>query len=153
MKTSATPAPAFKVQQAAALGLPADLFGYTPADNSYWKEPGLPWANALAASETAWIFQATNDHMAPRFPAGTRVVAERVAQAEPLAAGIYLWNAGEGGETTPFCMGRFFAVSLDKQQLLCSLDKTGEAVACALRWEDPGFRLYRVVGYFDYPVF
>ena len=77
--------------QAATLGYPATLFGYTPAQREYWHEPGMPlftpemFMNAPADNREGtpdyykgWptvpcIGDVDGDHMAPRFPRGCAV--------------------------------------------------------------------------------
>lgn len=79
-----TTIPQNPTQQAAALGYPATVQGFTPNERGYWFEPGLPWmpadgqANMFTPDRRGmsiiWHFTEFGDNsMAPRFPAGTVV--------------------------------------------------------------------------------
>lgn len=85
-------------QVAAERGYPRVLFGLTPDDEAYWREPNLPWAPQLplvctivgdqlyqVQDYTEFVF-ITND-MAPRFPVGTLVTIEPVLTREALQVG------------------------------------------------------------------
>ena len=85
-------------QVAAERGYPRALFGLTPDDEAYWREPKLPWVPQLPLVRTIvgdQLYQVqdyaefvfiTND-MAPRFPMGTRVTIEPVPTHEALQVG------------------------------------------------------------------
>lgn len=89
--------------QAVALGYPATLFGFTPQDAAYWREPGLPyWTEALRDNPpldyrgtphrpyTAWI---EGERMAPRFPAGAGVKLTPVGERQRLVLGrVYTYT-------------------------------------------------------------
>lgn len=97
--------------QAAALGYPATLLGFTPAQGSYWREPGLPfltheiWQNAplgYGGIQLIWCFAETSSHdMAPRFPKGCRVNVAPVYKRKNLVVGrvyLYVYRDADTGE-------------------------------------------------------
>jgi hypothetical protein len=107
--TPATPTPL--EQQAARLGLPSTLFGFTPNERGYWNETDLPWwtpemrdnppldyqGNTIVPF-TAWI---GGDRMAPRFPAGAGVMLSPVFDRKNLVLGkvyTYSYRDAESGE-------------------------------------------------------
>jgi hypothetical protein len=103
----AAPGPA----EAAALGYPATLFGLTPAEADYWREPGLPWfTDALRQNPplgydnfptipfASWL---EGNDMAPRFPKGCAVQSVPVFEKQRLVIGrvyLYSFQVPETGE-------------------------------------------------------
>jgi hypothetical protein len=102
-KVSRLPKPATPTpleQQAARLGLPPTLFGFTPNERSYWAEPGLPWLTPEMYNDFEQMpldyrgFRALlclgdieGDHMAPRFPRGCTVQTMPVYDKANLVVG------------------------------------------------------------------
>lgn len=90
-------------QVAAERGYPSTLLGFTPADSSYWREPGLPWVaspdrapqlvrnlSGPARHYAEFIF--TSDEMSPRFPTGTIVELEQVLSSDAWQVGrVYVY--------------------------------------------------------------
>lgn len=102
----------FHEAQAARLGWPAGVCGYSPNEAYYYHEPGLGWLTTLlnaaqlgldpkeAAAELAnltWLPPMWNDNMAPRFPTGTRLAGKKLKVGRPVAVGSVLcfWLPGE----------------------------------------------------------
>jgi hypothetical protein len=89
-------------EEAAALGLPATLFGFTPNQRDYWYEPGLPWFTDQLRQHppigydghagipfVSWI---ASNGMAPRFPHGCAVHSVAVFEKKNLVVGrVYLY--------------------------------------------------------------
>lgn len=89
--------PTYLEAEAQALGFPATLFGYTPNEAAYWREPGLPWLPAAPADALLLDYRGTRairylleviDHdMAPRFPRGCLVQTMPVYERAQLVVG------------------------------------------------------------------
>jgi hypothetical protein len=97
------------VAQAAALGYPAVLSGFTPAECEYWFEPGLPWLlpnmEMPVGHSGIKILRCTalinNNYMAPRFPPGCVLNVAPVVARKNLVIGkvyLYVYTHGETGE-------------------------------------------------------
>ncbi|GAA4503160.1 hypothetical protein GCM10023172_27550 [Hymenobacter ginsengisoli] len=97
--------------QAAALGYPATLVGFTPDQRGYWFEPGLPWFTAemfqnhpldnregtpdyfKGWSTIPCIGDVECDHMAPRFPRGCAINTMPVHTKDMLVVGkVYTYR-------------------------------------------------------------
>jgi hypothetical protein len=150
------------IEIAAERGFPATLFGFTPADAGYWREPGVPWTGALpqtAAELEAYRLQpdgmlvqyelAQDDHrMAPRFPGGSLLRVIPVTCKRAIVQGVYLWKWTEEGVEYAN-MGRLHQIRRGRLRLTHDVD--GREVGCRLRWSNPTFKLYRVIGYDSIP--
>jgi hypothetical protein len=103
---AADEAPTPLEQEAARLGLPNTLFGFTPNEGSYWREPGLPWLTPEMLTDFEQMpldyrgFRALlclgdieGDHMAPRFPRGCAVQTMPVYDKANLVVGrVYTYR-------------------------------------------------------------
>jgi hypothetical protein len=111
LSPSAIAAPTTDEQRAEALGLPATLFGFTPSQGQYWREPGLPWWTPELRDKpfldyqgkpilplTAWV---QGNSMAPRFPDLSGVIVMPVGERKNLVIGkvyTYSYRNAESGE-------------------------------------------------------
>ena len=126
-------------QVAAERGYPSHLFGFTPQDAAYWREPGLAfWTEALRQNPpldyqgnprlgyTAWI---EGNSMAPRFPAGTGVQLTPVYERKNLVLGkvyTYAYREGETGHVE-MTMGRLVKIGGNYLEVAADNPQAGEA--------------------------
>ena len=99
------------IAQAAALGYPAAVLGFTPEQRQYWHEPGLPWwteelrenppLGYNGHSILPFTAHIEGQRMAPRFPAGCAVMLVPVYAKQNLVLGkvyTYSYRNAESGE-------------------------------------------------------
>jgi hypothetical protein len=90
-------------QQAARLGFPSTLFGFTPQQQEYWCEPGLPWQTkelwedaplGYNGLKLVWHYGTlSGNYMAPRFPKGCVVNMAPVCEKKNLVVGkVYAYS-------------------------------------------------------------
>lgn len=151
-------------QVAAQRGYPSALLGFTPADISYWREPGLPTLRAQPhptadeldtpappyASALLYYFQTCTDQMAPRYPRGTWVGAEPLAFCKFLCPGqVLVWyHVAEGQARCTLAR----LVEVRAGSLLLAYDKDGQQVTIPWWQTDPTRPLFRVTHYLTPPV-
>ncbi|MBD2769671.1 hypothetical protein IC235_17410 [Hymenobacter sp. BT664] len=151
--------------QAAALGYPAVLFGLTPAQGGYWREPGLPWLTAemhdnmpLGYGGYEMIRQycefGGND-MAPRFPKGCWVNMAPVHEKKNLVVGkvyVYCYLNHETGKHE-YQAGRL--ESIGGNCLWARADNNPAVGLCWLLNEDEPHKavwdVYEITHYVSYP--
>lgn len=150
--------------QAAALGYPSTLQGYTPDQGQYWREPGLQWVTPevwvnrpLGYNNMKLIWcraELGGNDMAPRFPKGCVVNVAPVYERKNLVVGkvyLYVYQDAETGEEASQ-MGRLEKVGgnclwaradNDPKVGLCWLLRDDEREAVRNVWE--------VTHYVSYP--
>jgi hypothetical protein len=121
--TPATPTP--NEQEAARLGLPSILFGFTPNERGYWQEPNLPWLTSEMYADFEKMpldyrgFRALlcigymgGDNMAPRFPRGCGVQTIPVYDKANLVVGrVYTYRYwDEEAKDWAYEMGRLVKI-------------------------------------------
>jgi hypothetical protein len=123
LSKSAAPTPL--VQEAARLGFPTSLFGFTPEQIEYWTEPGLPWLTKEMITDIdkmpldyrgrraiLCIGHVDGNHMGPRFPKGCGVQTAPVGDKANLIVGrVYTyryWN--EEAKEWAYEMGRLVKI-------------------------------------------
>jgi len=90
-------------QEAARLGLPNTLFGFTPNERGYWQEPGLPWLTEELRNNPPLGYNGQRtilcygemggDNMAPRFPKGCWIHSVPVYKKKNLVLGrVYTYR-------------------------------------------------------------
>jgi hypothetical protein len=95
--------PQISTEEAQQLGFPSSLFGFTPTQGAYWREPGLPWFTAElyecpllgynGLPLVPRIADLASDHMAPRFPRGCAVNTAPVYEKKNLVVGrVYTYT-------------------------------------------------------------
>jgi hypothetical protein len=150
--------------QAAALGYPSTLQGYTPDQSQYWREPGIQlitpefWANAPLGYnklKLVWCRLAVGGNdMAPRFPKGCEVNVAPVYERKNLVIDkvyVYVYRDTETGEEA-YQIGR-----LEKIEDYCLWARADNAPTVALRWLlhndecKAVWNVYEVTHYFSYP--
>lgn len=118
------PIPATPTELAQALGFPATLFDFTPAQRAYWFEPGLPWLTAeqmhgdqmpldrRGHKAILCVGYLDGHHMAPRFPKGCEVQTAPVFDRANLVLGRVYTYRYRDGETGAWCheMGRLVKI-------------------------------------------
>jgi len=158
------PIPQNSAEEAAALGFPPLLFGFTPDQRGYWFEPGLPWRTpetwdnpplGRTGMRLIWHYtEAGSNHMAPRFPKGSVVTIAPVYEKENLVVGkvyIYAYRDAETGQKG-YQMGR-----LEKiwgNCLWARADNAPELGLCWLLRNEPReavWDVYEVTHYISYP--
>jgi hypothetical protein len=99
-------APTALEQEATRLGLPSTLFGFTPNQAAYWREPDLPWLTQemltdfdkmpldyLGHRALVCIGYMEGNFMAPRFPSGCGVQTMPVGDKARLVVGrVYTYR-------------------------------------------------------------
>ncbi len=118
--------PNHSTEVAQQLGYPSSLFGFTPNDSAYWREPGLPALDYLPIEpiegpdqdEPTAEFIFVTDRMAPRFPDGTVVALAPVNSRHDLVVGrVYVLLAAlENGELPVGRLARVDRTSLELTQ-------------------------------------
>jgi hypothetical protein len=136
-------------KKAAAPAAAAPSFGF---------EPGLPWISTYIQEykptrlPADWhhLTFADND-MAPRFPAGSAVIAVPVYPGQALPPGVYAWTNEHSGKGA--FVGRLPEArrGTESDGMLLSRDNNPAGIVCLLDWDNPAFRLYRVAFYSSYP--
>jgi|GEM_PF-6777450 len=142
---------------AAERGLPGTLFGYTPNDQAYWREPTLPLLGTLAQPHT-WArtlqsfthLRVEGTGMAPRFPPRTVVSMHRVTCEKDITPGIYCCQWQSADEEKHLVLARLEQVR--PGYIVLKYDRHGAQVRCSLQWDNPSFRLYRAAYYGFYPI-
>ena len=149
------------IDQAAALGYPTTLFGFTPAERAYWLEPNLPWLRPGMEMPIGYsgikIFLCktliNSSYMAPRFPLNCMVNVAPVVERKNLVIGkVYLYVYADqetGAEASQlgrleFIGGNYLTVTFDNDPvpaLWLLREKPQEAV-----WD-----VYEVTHYLCYP--
>jgi len=151
-------------EQAAALGYPTTLFGFTPEQKEYWQEPGLPWVtqevweNAPLGHlgfKIIWHYgEVSGNSMSPRFPKGCMVNMAPVHEKKNLTVGkvyIYAYTDQETGELA-YQMGRLEKIG--GNCLWARADNRPEVGLCWLLREDKTqevWDVYEVTHYASYP--
>ncbi|MGI4735564.1 MAG: hypothetical protein ACRYG7_10335 [Janthinobacterium lividum] len=149
--------------QAAALGYPSTLQGYTPDQSQYWREPGLPlvthevWLNApLGYTSTKLIWcraELGSNDMAPRFPKGCVVNVAPVLERKNLVIGkvyLYVYLDTETGEEASQ-MGRLEKIG--GNCLWARADNDPKVGLCWLLLDDERkavWNVHEVTHYFSY---
>ena len=149
------------IDQAAALGYPATLFGFTPAERAYWREPSLPWLRPGMEMPSGYsgikIFLCktliNSSYMAPRCPLACMVNVAPVVERKNLVIGkVYLYvylDKATGEEASQLGRlhhigGNYLTVTFDNDPvpaLWLLREKPQEAV-----WD-----VYEVTHYLAYP--
>lgn len=151
-------------EEAAALGFPAALFGFTPEQRAYWHEPGLPWLTAAQVNAplldarglptVPTYFDIRSQNMAPRFPAGAVVVGLPVFSRRQLAVGkVYAYGYTDA-ETGQRChqLGRLEVIG--DNYLQARADNRADLGLIWLLREVPGEELWdvrEITHYVTYP--
>lgn len=112
-------------QEAARLGFPATLFGFTPNQREYWIEPGLPLLTAAMRNDfeqmpldyqghraLLCIGYLDGNHMSPRFPEGCGVQTMPVYEKKNLVVGrVYTYRFwSEQAQEWCYEMGRLVKI-------------------------------------------
>lgn len=151
-------------REAHALGFPATLFGFTPNEASYWREPGLPWLPTDWVSHPpqlrnglpgVWCpCEFAGQSMAPRFPKGTTVNLAPVLHRANLLVGrvyVYAYSDEQTGQQA-YQAGRLERVG--GNCLWARADHDPATRLCWLLREDPAqecWDVYEVTHYLHYP--
>lgn len=156
--------------QAAALGYPATLFGFTPDQRGYWHESGMPWLTRAQMNFTAdmpldrrgnqallCIGHIESNNMAPRFPAGCAVQSAPVWDKANLVIGrVYICCYREGGvQDWQYEIGRL--AKIGGNYLEVTVDNPRPDAADRSIWllrEEPGQEVWdvrEVTHYVSYP--
>jgi hypothetical protein len=125
-------------QEAARLGFPASLFGFTPQQKEYWQEPSLPWwTEQLRANPpvgyngepkvpfTAYI---QGNRMGPRFPNGCAVMLAPTFERKHLVIGkvyTYSYRDAESGEME-MCIGRLVKIGGNHLEVTSDISSLGD---------------------------
>lgn len=137
-------------------GFPASIMGFSPNDTGYWAEPDLPWTNRTPNTRAELeafrllgngVFidaHIKDDRMGPRFMAGCSVRVSPITHRRDIKDGVYIWQWEQDGKQY-MNMGRLQQVM--RGQLQMTQDVDGSDVVCRLRWTNPTFKLFKVVGY------
>lgn len=153
--------PSATQQAATDRGFPTSFLGLTPNEQAYWAEPGLPWTNQTPNTKAELeafrllgngVFidaHIQDDRMAPRFMQGCSVRVAPITNKQDIVEGVYIWQWEQKG-TSYMNMGRLQQVL--RGQLRMTQDVDGTELFCRLRWSNPTFKLYKVVGYNSRPV-
>lgn len=129
-------------QHPAPAGFPATLFGLTPADWAYWREPGLPWLRDVR--QAGLEVEITTTGMAPRFPKGCRVAIAPVTAQQLHIGRVYVFITAD--ETGPRGqVGRLADADGDYAQATLDNDPT------SLLWCLSHGQLYEVTHYLCIP--
>ena len=151
-------------QVAQAQGYPATLFGFTPNDGPYWREPGMPWVLPLlnpqhfgldpVACQTElhglMAFDLWNENMAPRFPRGTYLAGKPLPWgSEEVEPGHLLAWLAPGEAWDCFDLAR--VVEIHATYLLLAYDNGGHTLRLPWQHAYPTPRAYRITHYVTQP--
>jgi len=157
-------APTTLEQEAARLGFPSTLFGFTPNQREYWAEPSMPWLTreiwenaplGYNGFKLIWHYgEVGSNTMAPRFPKGCMVNMTPVYEKKNLVVGkvyIYVYTDTKTGELA-YQMGR-----LEKVGGNCLWARADNDPALGLCWllrddeRQAVWDVYEVTHYTSYP--
>lgn len=150
-------------QVAAASGYPSHCFGYSPNEQGYWTEPGMPWVlpllnprhhgldPAACEQELAGLmaFRPWNENMAPRFPDGCFLAGKPLPWGAPVQVGQVLAWVAPGDAWDCFALARVVEVQADALRLACDHSPARYRLPWGVGL--PAFPVYRITHYVTQP--